>query len=227
MPYAPDIPDLSSQYMWKGFEERTRRKEQQAADVGQAFASLAAIGGSVAGQFKEKAALRSANEGKAMAYHEAGLMDDDTLKKIGDEKDPYKQAGFMTAFEGVIKQQQKNDYLGQQYGNAAALHQLDAKPETPHYESKVLDDGTLAWVSPTAPTIYPTDGKGGKLKARAGSDPFGGIFSSPSAGTPAAPTTGAPPASGGGTANFQEGQIAVNKATGARMIYKAGKWQPL
>jgi len=225
MPYAPDIPDLSSQYMWKGFEERTRRKEQQAADVGQAFASLAAIGGSVAGQFKEKAALRGANEGKAMAYHEAGLMDDDTLKKIGDEKDPYKQAGFMTAFEGVIKQQQKNDYLGQQYGNAAALHQIDAKPETPHYESKVLEDGTLAWVSPTAPTIYPTDGKGGKLKARAGSDPFAGLFA-PGGSAPAAPA--APPASGGGGgggSQFREG--GIYEQGGKRYRYTGGQFVPV
>lgn len=44
----------------------------------------------------------------------------------------------------------------------------------------------------------------------------------PAAGGPP-PAAAAPPAAGG----FQEGQVAFNKATNTRLIFKGGQWQPL
>jgi hypothetical protein len=133
MAYNPSVNDRSgeilAQMMIGANDARTQGNLAMVQGITSGVNSATtAIGGGMMDYMlkkQEEGQIASMNLGKYEAMKtiapEYGLDPAMLDQLLGNEKDPYKVAGKLSLLEGHLQQQQKNQYLNQQFDNSRAL----------------------------------------------------------------------------------------------------------
>jgi len=114
MPYAPAATDQSAQIIMSTKDLRdnyAREDEDRAQESAQAASE--AISGALA-QMDERRSALNYSQGIAQALAEGGYIDEATMARFANEKDPHRLAGHLGTLQNILKEQQRFDYLNAQ-----------------------------------------------------------------------------------------------------------------
>lgn len=239
MPYAPTVGRQDANFLFQGFENAGRAKiagaDAMASGIESAGKSIGGGIGDAMMKLDDHMAAMDNARGRIQAYTDAGMMSpkdaSDILTYAGNNSD--KLAGAMAAWEEKTRAAAASNNIAQQGANNAAIAQIKAsRPLAPKYSTVVQPDGTVTLVSPNAPTIFPTDASGARIKSRQPPNPLafltgGAPGPDAASGTPSAPAPAPTPAPGGGAApgQFREGMVV--EQGGKQYRYAQGQFVPV
>lgn len=220
MPYQPVINELGPKLIASGYDNAAAYQMQGAENVaGNISTAASAIGGGVGKARLSQQEIQQLG-GKVSAMKSAGFIGEDDVAKFNAASLSAKRGmvGEWDAHANILSQKDLDTFktnndmrrdtnmIGAQGASAATLAQLKSGTEPPKYDRVTLADGTVAFVAPGgAPTTYPTDGKGKRLKAQQpAANPLAALFTGQPGAAPAAPVVA--PAPAGSAGGYQVGR---------------------
>lgn len=220
MPYDPVINTLGPQLIEAGYSGAARMNMLGAQEVSDNIGSAAsAMAGGIGKSMLTQQEIHTLG-GKVQAMHDAGLLSDEDVAKFNSGSLAAKRGmvGEWDAKQNILNQKDLDTFrtndairrnsamLGQEGANAATVAQLKAGATPPKYSKVTLNDGTVAFVAPNAPTKYPAGNNGQPLKAAVQQNPLAALINGGSTPGQAAPVAPAPtpapaadPQNGGGS----------------------------